>query len=166
MATQWFQVDATTRNIEGWGRTSGDEMPTTPEGKTLVAASDADLAEYESLRAAMTADGRADAPRYINGVINTPQDARLRLCIEVDRTVAMVGEAVEFAVTAIDHVGETRQDFNERVPCSMLGGRVIAFDFVDGVAVRPVAMTHSGRYVLRSDSEIALESPVEILVLE
>lgn len=165
MGAQWFQVVTATGDIEGWGRTSKDEMPDAPEGRTLVAASDADLAQYESMRAAMTNDGRADALRLINGIINTPSDGRLRLRIVVGPNEAMVGDSVNFTVTAIDYVGNTRLDFNERVPYSMQG-RLLAFNFINGTAMRSVEMARSGRYALQSTGEIALESPVEILVLE
>lgn len=167
MTRQWFQIDEVTGNIESWGRSSADALPSSPSGKSLVLASDADIAQYESMRRELLNDGRSGALRLIDGALTAPADNRLRVRIEVDKNLAEVGiDSIAFTITAIDKTGAALTGFNKRIPYTMPDGRIFAFDFVSGVAQRTIEITRSGRYVLRSNADVAIESPVEILAIE
>lgn len=167
MTKQWFQIDEATGNVESWGRSSTDILPSSPSGKSLIEATDAEIAQYESMRRDMSNDGRSGALQLIDGALTAPADSRLRVRVETDKTMVNAGvDSINFTITAIHTDGTTRTDFNQLIPYPMPDGRIFGFNFVSGVASRLIPITKSGRYTLRSNSDVAIESPVEILAIE
>lgn len=166
MATQWFQVDAATGAVHGWGRSSGDTLPDAPDGALIVATTDDQIAQYTAM--ANTAQLAAlDAPVTLaNGQLVAPVDHRLFVRVAADKAVVQRGDSVTVTVTALNPDASVNTGFNQTVYYGLPDGRIYAYPFVSGVASRAISAPQSGRFRLQSTAEVRFESPVDILVVE
>jgi hypothetical protein len=167
MGAQWFELDATTGAVRGWARSSADAPPAAPAGVQIVAATDADIAQYESLQHQAMASGQSASVTLTNGVLALPPDTRLHVAIATDKAIAHAGvDTITLTVTALNATGATDTTFNQTIYYALPDSRVFSFPFVSGVASRAIPATRSGKFTLRSTKDVRIDTPVEILVVE
>jgi hypothetical protein len=161
---QWLIVDSATRSIVGWHRSpKAKELPAAQNGQEFVAATDDDIAAVESARVEASAQGRAVMPTLVEGRVGLPPDTRPRVAIEASKRSAGAGDSVVLTATATDADGKP---FTGQQVIEGLGGRLLSFDFVDGVAQKTVRMDRSGKFELASTREVLIETKLDLTVIE
>lgn len=163
---QWFEVDAASTVVCGWARGSNAALPVAPEGRLIVAATDEQVAQYESMRQAAQLDSLPALVTFVNDQLVPPVDNRLFVRAETDKTRAQVGESVNVTVTALRPDGSTNTDFVATIDYTLPDGRIYGFTFGAGVASRSIPVVKSGKYRLQSTPEVRFESAVDILAVE
>ena len=163
---QWFEIDPVTRRIRGWVRSSKAQgLPANRADAEFVECDEAGRAQFEILQRQSTDDGRDDGVIHQNGALALPVDNRPIARIEVDKTQLFIDGTVTLTVTALRQDGTVRTGLNTTVLYEV-HGRVIQFDFVNGVATKTLRMPQSGRFRLGGTRLVKVDAPVDILVVE
>lgn len=159
---QWLIVQ--NGSIVGWHRSpKAKELPAAQNGQEFVEATDEDIAALEAARAQASAQGRAVLPVIVDGRIELPADMRPRIVLEASKRSAGAGESVVLTATATDADGKP---FTGQQVIEGLGGRLLSFDFVDGVAQKTVRMDRSGKFEIASTKDVLVESTLDLTVIE
>lgn len=157
---QWLVIDTATQSVLGWTRSGkATEMPQAPEGRSFVEATDEMIQAVEDAR--RDAAGRGVHPILTDKGVGLPPDTRPRIRIEADRSSAEVGEDVTLTATMLDNPRFTGSQVVEG-----LGGRLLRFNFVDGVATRVIKLQASGRFEIASTRDVVLESKLDLTGVE
>lgn len=165
---QWFELDAATGDVRGWTRSSkATALPPSPAGVSLVEATDAQIAEYETLHRQVQGERRSVRVQMLGGALSVPVDTRQRARVEADKTTVVGGaDIITLTITALKDDGSVRTGLTKQVDFETLGGRIIRLDFVNGVAIKQINMPASGRFRIQSNDVIAVEAEVEITAVE
>lgn len=170
---QWFAVDEATGRIKGYVRSGkATVLPTPPAGRVLVEATDEKIEEFEELSRTARSSGRGDGVLIDlpTGNLSLPPDPRFFLDISVDVTHRVAGDphvgeviadGVDTAVvsfTALNANGTVRTGFNARRKADLFG-RIVALQFVNGIATKNFRTRTSSRFEISSHPLVRLQAP-------
>lgn len=163
---QWFEKDPATNRIRGWLR-GGKALPADRPDAAFVECTDADIGLYSQLQAQAEQESREPDIRHEGGTLALPPDTRPRFSMTTDKTLVRADglDQIVLTVTARRADGGVRAAFNQQVVYE-LGERLIALDFVNGVATRTLKMPKSGRVRLGSNRNVKIDTPADLTVVE
>lgn len=158
----WFAVRKSDNRILGWVRSSGATPADTAEIDYIDANFEAGLVLYNQLENEMMAEGREVALFRSGGTIVKPVDTRPVASITADKTVVQADgvDSVTLTVTRVDNPtfgGSPRFEF---------AGKLLQFQFTNGVAVKAVRSRQSGVLTFQSNPRFRVTDPISIEFVE